>query len=394
MGLFFSNIQIRRTENEPDFAQIAAVLTEGRDTSAVDSEEEADIMLSVFTMSDSPWITVCSDLIDGDFEELGAKARRLSETLQTQTLALACLDSDYFCMNLIDAANGADLWAANGRMTGGKAPRRSSLAPWKRYVSDIEAFKRTMRGKYVFAEECLDGLEQLLSLPVLQGEAGGDELPEDAEIHRFYYVLNRQENKKVPPRFNYNLPSCHYVYFEGNKENVIGFLNQGGKSKGVGVWLSGPCIWKHEFRATKTMLQMRGAHDEWQFVPIEMKEATTADGVSGLYGECADLRIPPAVPEGLPWKRKMDMEARRAIRIRFSLEKDQAKKDAEEYGDLQVTMIPLQNVSGQSSWVMTCYPKKTWKEWLWTTPNIEREGQTQYAPFMKDSEMEKNRCSS
>ena len=107
MGLSFSNIQIRRTENEPDFAQIAAILTEGRDISAVDSEEEADIMLSVFTMSDSPWITVCSDLIEGDFEELGAKARRLSETLQTQTLALACLDSDYFCMNLIDAANGA-----------------------------------------------------------------------------------------------------------------------------------------------------------------------------------------------------------------------------------------------------------------------------------------------
>ena len=109
------------------------------------------------------------------------------------TLALACLDSDYFCMNLIDAANGADLWAANGRMTEGKAPRRSSLAPWKRYVSDIEAFKRTMRGKYVFAEECLEGLEPLLSLPVLQGEAGGDELPEDAEIHRFYYVLNRRD---------------------------------------------------------------------------------------------------------------------------------------------------------------------------------------------------------
>ena len=120
-----------------------------------------------------------------------------------------------------------------------------------------------------------------------------------------------------------------------------------------------------------------------------MKEATTADGVSGLYGECADLRIPPAVPEGLPWKRKMDMETQREIYIRFSLEKDQAKEDAEEYGDLQVTMIPLQNVSGQSSWVMTCYPKKTWQEWPRTPPN-----QTQYAPFMKDSEMEKNRCSS
>ena len=184
------------------------------------------------------------------------------------------------------------------------------------------------------------------------------------------------------------------MYFKGFEENVLGVNNQGGKSKGVGVWMSGPCIWKHEFRVTKTMLQMRGARDEWRFVPIEMKEATTADGVSGLYGECADLRIPPAVPEGLPWKRKMDMEARREIYIRFSLEKDQAKKDAEEYGDLQVTMIPLQNVSGQFSWVMTCYPKKTWQEWPRTTPNIEREGQTQYAPFMKDSEMEKNRCSS
>lgn len=389
MGLSFSNIQIRRTEKELDFAQIAAILTEGWDTSAVDSEEEADIMLSVFTMSDSPWITVCSDLIDGDFEELGAKARRLSETLQTQTLAMVCLDSDYFCMNLIDAANGADLWAANGRMTEGKAPRRSSLAPWKRYVSDIEAFKRTMRGKYVFAEECLDGLEPLLSLPVLQGEAGGDELPEDAGIHRFYYVLNRQENKKVPPKFKSNIIPYHYMYFKGFEENVLGVNNQGGKSKGVGVWMSGPCIWKHEFLVTKTMLQMRGARDEWRFVPIEMKEATTADGVSGLYGECADLRIPPAVPEGIPWKRKMDMEAQREICIRFSLEKDQAKKDAEEYGDLQVTMIPLQNVSGQFSWVMTCYPKKTWQEWPRTTPN-----QTQYAPFMKDSEMEKNRCSS
>ena len=160
MGLFFSNIQIRRTENELDFAQIAAVLTEGRDLSAVDNEEEADIALSVFTVADSPWITVCSDLIEGDFEELGAKARRLSETLQTQTLALACLDSDYFCMNLIDAANGADLWAANGRMTEGKAPRRSSLAPWKRYVSDIEAFKRTMRGNMSLRRRVWTGLSR------------------------------------------------------------------------------------------------------------------------------------------------------------------------------------------------------------------------------------------
>ena len=319
MGLSFSNIQIRRTENEPDFAQIAAILTEGWDTSAVDSEEEADMMLSVFTMSDSPWITVCSDLIDGDFEELGAKARRLSETLQTQTLAMACLDSDYFCMNLIDAENSADLWAANGRMTEGKAPRRSSLAPWKRYVSDIEAFKRTMRGKYVFAEECLDGLEPLLSLPVLQGEAGGDELPEDAGIHRFYYVLNRQENKKVPPKFKSNIISYHYMYFKGFEENVLGVNNQGGKSKGVGVWLSGPCIWKHEFRVTKTMLQMRGTRDEWRFIPIEMKEVTTADGVSGLYGECADLRIPPAVPEGLPWKRLSCFPRVRSTRKRFGL---------------------------------------------------------------------------
>lgn len=97
------------------------------------------------------------------------------------------------------------------------------------YVSDIEAFKRTMRGKYVFAEECLDGLEPLLSLPVLQGEAGGDELPEDAEIHCFYYVLNRRENEKVPPRFNYNLPSWYYVYFEGNKENDDRFSESGRK---------------------------------------------------------------------------------------------------------------------------------------------------------------------
>ena len=53
MGLFFSNIKSGARKNRLDFAQIAAVLTEGRDLSAVDNEEEADIALSVFTVADS-----------------------------------------------------------------------------------------------------------------------------------------------------------------------------------------------------------------------------------------------------------------------------------------------------------------------------------------------------
>ena len=89
-------------------------------------------------------------------------------------------------MNLIDAANGAGSLGGERAHDGRKSAAQKQPARGNAMFRISKRLSARCGEKYVFAEACLDGLEPLLSLPVLQGEAGSDELPEDAEIHCFY----------------------------------------------------------------------------------------------------------------------------------------------------------------------------------------------------------------
>ena len=114
MGLSFSNIHVRmeRSLDEALAGHIAEILMRGADAEPVADASEADVMVRVCAGKDSPWVTVLADSIDDDLEEQLLKTRALSEALEARTLAIACSDSDYLCLNLVDAKTKTDIWAA------------------------------------------------------------------------------------------------------------------------------------------------------------------------------------------------------------------------------------------------------------------------------------------
>lgn len=190
MGLSFSNIHVRmeRSLDEALAGRIAEILMRGADAEPVADASEADVMVRVCAGKDSPWVTVLADSIDDDLEEQLLKTRALSEALEARTLAIACSDSDYLCLNLVDAKTKTDIWAAHGKFPFGEAPRRSNPAAWKAYVKDDAHFAQTLRASSVFAEDALPDLAAELGLPAGQARCMEGEIPEDA---RFFSLAIR-----------------------------------------------------------------------------------------------------------------------------------------------------------------------------------------------------------
>lgn len=359
MGSWFSNIQIRQGEamDSMNADHIADLFTKKRSLEKTD-KDNADIEISVFKPENSSWITVFSDLIDGDVDALLDYAKELSRELKTETLAISCFDSDYLFMNLIDAQSGVDAWASCGIYPDGKAPRRSNYAAWKSYVGDAETFRNAMRTKYTFAEECLLAVEPLLSLPVTQSMSGNSDY---SEASHFYFKFTQRGESVRPPAFGCTVRP---VYFEfGEPPNVVTFENHGDASRGVAVCLAGPCIDNRQVDVTSVCLQLLDNRGEWVFIPIDLEMREFSDGIQRLYGECRDIRIPAAVSQELPWKKRSDLEYRRSIRIRFSLAYKGAFRETDvKLGDLHVILIPLQNFSGQYGLVLEHHPTNEYPE--------------------------------
>jgi len=337
---------------------IADLITKKHSLEITD-KAHADIELSVFRAKNSRWVTVSSDLIDGDVDALLGCAKDISQALGTETLAISCYDSDYLFMNLIDAQKGVDIWASCGRFPAGKAPRRSNYAAWKSYVGDAEAFRNAMRATYTFAEECLYAVEPMLSLPVTQSIGDGID---GSDVFRFYYKYSKREETVRPPVFGCIIRE---IYFHtGADPNVVLFQNQGDSSHGVAVCLTGPCIYNNQVNVTSICLQIHDKHGEWVLIPIELKTKEFSNGVQGLYGECREIRIPPAVSQELPWKKKMGLEFRHSIGIRFFLSRNgDVGESNDTLGDLHVILIPLQNFSGQHGLVLRPYQGNEYAEW-------------------------------
>lgn len=354
MGLSFSNIHVRmeRSLDEALAGRIAEILMRGADAEPVADASEADVMVRVCAGKDSPWVTVLADSIDDDLEEQLLKTRALSEALEARTLAIACSDSDYLCLNLVDAKTKTDIWAAHGKFPFGKAPRRSNPAAWKAYVKDDAHFAQTLRASSVFAEDALFDLVAELALPAEQAFYMEGEIPKDAQIFQFGYKLAEKTNGE-PPRFQIR-KAWDGMYFKN--EQCVAFVNKGGASKGVIVMLTGACIQAHEVKVEKVEVEYHLKKGKCARVPVEVKERIADDGIRWLRGTCPELPIPPAVKDSLPWRKKHEMEGQRDITVRCTLA---PAKELEQYGDFQITLVPKENIDGLSGWVLR-YIKNFW----------------------------------
>ena len=348
MGLFFNNIQLR-IPGAFDPKALVERLTADKGLTPVESTDEADIRILVLKQPDSRWITIASDLFDADPEAADRTSRELAQAYGFPVLMVGCFDSDYLYMNLLDPAHKVDAWAASGCFPGEHAPRRSNFTRWKGYVTDVERFRKVMRQRHVFAEECLPEVAQLLNIPVEQLSC----LPEDEtagmETSVFLFRADSGIEATEPPRFEAR--RCDLHYHLGAGPVLVSFLNEGGASRGVGVAFGGPCFDRHKVRIERLHFQTHDRKGEWVLTPVELNKTTDANGRTWMYGECPPLPFSEAVPDTLPpSSARQKKEFQRTVSVRFSLGNHPNKiGEIDIEDDMYIVLIPLANKSGQKS---------------------------------------------
>lgn len=155
MGSWFSNMNIRKSQAVTvDAVSQALVRMMGeRGYEAAASAEDADGLLALLVGEDSEWITVCSDLLPlEEPEQFAPLGNALSAALHTDVLGIACFDSDFLWLNLLNADEKLDGWVGigSGRELG--FSRRSKLTPWKKKVRDYARFAQCARESYIVAD--------------------------------------------------------------------------------------------------------------------------------------------------------------------------------------------------------------------------------------------------
>lgn len=135
----------------------------------------ADETVILCEANGSGWITVSS----GFFEPMPDSSMPLpiSKALNTDVMSIACFDSDCLNMNLVNSADGTDAWVNVGRFE--FEERESNYPEWDGKVSDLERFIEVTKSDYVFAEDVLNHMDDLMGLPIVQGGVFGDHPPEN-----------------------------------------------------------------------------------------------------------------------------------------------------------------------------------------------------------------------
>lgn len=343
MGRWFSNISVRKNgvitaDSVADY--IVRRMTVQQYVPAP-SEDEADGTTVI--VSGTEWISIYSDLLPADApREFSGFAVPMSAELHTDVLGISCFDSDYLCLNLIDAEGKVDAWAGIGSAAGLGIRRRTNLSAWKNKVSDYPGFKNAVQRKYDLAEEALDELSRCLGMSVAQSSASCETLEQlrpDGVAMYLYFKLPEQLKSGKPTRFELYMYSYMPCFLK--KPSVVDWINVGAGSRGLSVYLTGPYVEHEEITFSHVSFIV---HND-QVLPIELKKIQLPDGQWAYCHHAPELKIPPKVDERLPDLKRQQVEHERCIAVRFIPHGDPRK-----ILDVSVTLVPDQNPAGRAEW--------------------------------------------
>ncbi len=378
MGLFFSNIHVRRNDQTSleTVREYYVDLLSKKGFRQVETEEASDVALFLYR-NDSEWISVCGDMIEFESENtIGSELTILSKAFETDAMAIGCFDSDCLFLNLIDSAHKVDAWAKIGRFEGIK--RRSNPSAWKGKVKDHESFTAALKGDYTFAEEALEALEPLFEMDRSQGmfcpELIGEEYKE--HVTKLWFVLPEREENPEPPQFeisSYSLMPCRMDF----PNNWISVWNRGGKSKGICVIFTGNYVENDEITFREVLLQPICFSSKNNIViRIELHKEQLKDGRWAYVGKAPFYPI-RAVKKGLPPMREYDEQNNKGFGIRFW-----PIGNARKLLDICVHIIPMKNYEGQCCWCVWHHAgsKRAFIEWHNRQWNQVTPGQNQLDP--------------
>lgn len=344
MGSWFSNLHIRKQETvtEETVANCVRQLMAARQFMPVESEEEADGTVAIVAGEDCRWVSVYSDLLTHeDPESCKAVAMPMSAELHADVMGIACFDSDYLYLNLVNAEDRTDAWVGIGRGGEFGIRRRTGVSAWKKKVSDYFTFSLKVKEQYVCAEEFLGHIESGMELPVPRSAAALEDIREPGldQNATFLYFKSRDsaENNDLPDLQLWTYSSMPCV---AGESSFVEVLNHGGKGKGLSVYFIGPYVEQEEITFTNVTIStwVRG---ELVVTPIQLEKAQLPDGQWAYCYHDPQYRILQKASD----RATVLKQSERSIRVSFT-----PAGNPRKMLDVTVVLVPDQNLPGQAGW--------------------------------------------
>lgn len=348
MGSWFSNLHIRKNEKltEKDIAESIVRIMVSNNYEVVSSEDDADGSFAIITDDKSQWYSVCSDLFSFDNPKLFTDyAKPMVAELKTQALGIACFDSDYLYLNLIDATGKVDAFVGIGSATGLGIRKRTNLTKWKNEVEDYATFAESVKKDYVCAEDVLAQIEHCIHLPYEYSQSSYEYLEElgiSKNATKLYFKLQGEAKEEELPRFEHGQYTLTPPYV--GKPSIVCVNNVGGASKGLSVYFIGPYVENDEITFSDVSF-VRRKNNGAVSIPIELKKVKLTNGQWAYYYHDAGYKILPKVDDRLPPSKQARIRSERSIVVRFVPQGNPRK-----ILDITVVIVPDKNPKGQAGW--------------------------------------------
>ena len=348
MGAFFNNVHIRKndvTTLEVIQENIISMMKNGG-YKQVDKSEDADINFDIY-FSEGEWVSLYSDFFEfNDDISIEKMIKPFSEALNTDVLAIACFDSDFLFMNLINVNDETNAWANVGMFEYGPLPRETAYTSWEKKVKDIEAFKNSIEEDYIFAEEVFSSLEDNLELPARQAtlmpEMYGDMENQD-NLHKLYFAISNEKEPKELPKLAITRYSLMPSWI--GKSDCIPVINKGDASTGIVIAFTGNYVENDEITFTNLSLEYGHGENIQKFEGLKLEKRQNSKGNWIYYCECPNFPLLPKIKDGLPMSKYMDLEFEKEFVFRYT-----PQGNSRKMLDISVHFLPMKNPEGQCCW--------------------------------------------
>lgn len=166
------------------------------------SAEGKGVPLRIAVCGEGPeWFLLDSPLLDMEGDTADALIRALSREFKVPALMLSCFDSDFALCRLIDTAKGTETAACINEPYEEVGQTEFDASLWvdackKKWKCREKQFKEVFSGEYVFAEDGLLKLAELIKLPA---EALDPEVPfEDPDGTREFWLMPEAKFEAAP----------------------------------------------------------------------------------------------------------------------------------------------------------------------------------------------------
>ena len=384
MGSWFSNMSIRRSQavTVDAVAQVLVRMMGERGYEAAELAEDADGVLALLVGEDSEWITVCSDLLPlEEPEQFVPLGNALSAALHADVLGIACFDSDFLWLNLLNADEKLDGWVGigSGRELG--FSRRSKLTPWKKKVRDYARFAQCARESYIVADGFLYDNAENLGLPQQQSSMGAQYLQEVAPERMAAQLYFRQREALQPTEL---VELAHYensLPCLDGYENHLSAINLGAPGTGLRIWFLVP-----GGEPDAVVFENVRLWRDQQSMPIELTRAQMPDGGWAWCWHDPQFSIAPAVKGRMKQGKREELMQQRRFTVHFT-----PRGNGRKMLDIQIGFVPDENPEGGTWWhvwskygsreAFIQHHNRTWK-WCWSMKDIDDDPRG-YLPLLK-----------